>query len=90
MNIERKIEKNGAITDIITLTEEENRAMDKAHEIVAERYKQLGLVQSSYEKESLEYALLGKLRFEGIQDMLSWANTATISNGKSSITRGYC
>lgn len=47
MKIERKIEENGGITDVITLTEEENNAIDEAHKIVAERYKKLGLEQTA-------------------------------------------
>ena len=39
MNIERKIDGNGAITDIITLTNEESAAIDRAYEIVSERFR---------------------------------------------------
>ena len=73
-----------------TITEEENAAIDQAHEIVAERYKQLGMEQTAWEKEHLEYALQGRLRFDGIEGMLNWARTAVISKGKSSTPRGYC
>jgi len=90
MKIERRIEENGAITDVITITDEENAAIDQAHEIVAERYKQLGLEQTAWEKEHLEYVLQGRLRFDGIEGMLNWARTATISTGKRSPLRGYC
>lgn len=80
MKIERRVEENGAITDVITITEEENAAIDQAHEIVAERYKQMGLEQTAWEKEHLEYALQGRLRFDGVEGMLNWARTAVISN----------
>lgn len=90
MTIVRRIEENGAVTDVITITDEENAAIDQAHDIVAERYKQLGLVQSQWEKEHLEYALQGLLRFEGIEGMLNWARTAKISKGKCSTPREYC
>lgn len=90
MKIERRVEENGAITDVITITEEENAAIDQAHEIVAERYKQLGMEQTAWEKEHLEYALQGRLRFDGLEGMLNWARTAVISKGKSSTPRGYC
>lgn len=72
MKIERRVEENGAITDVITITEEENAAIDQAHEIVAERYKQMGLEQTAWEKEHLEYALQGRLRFDGVEGMLNW------------------
>lgn len=42
MTVERKVDENGAITEIITLTEEEKAAVNTAREIVSERYKQLG------------------------------------------------
>lgn len=90
MKIERKIKENGGITDVITLTVEENNAIDEAHKIVAERYKKLGLEQTAWEKEHLEYVLQGHLRFDGIEEMLNWARTANISKGKSSTLRGYC
>ena len=90
LKIERRVEENGAITDVITITEEENAAIDQAHEIVAERYKQMGLEQTAWEKEHLEYALQGRLRFDGLEGMLNWARTAVISKGKSSTPRGYC
>jgi len=90
MTVERRVEKNGAITDIITITDDENAAIDQAHSIVAERYKSLGLEQTAWEKEHLEYAFQGILRFEGVERMLDWARTAIISKGKSSTPRGYC
>lgn len=90
MTIKRKIEANGAITDTIKLTDEENHAIDNAHAIVAARYKELGLEQEAWEKEHLEYALLGILRYEGIAAMLHWAKTAIISSKASGIaSRGY-
>lgn len=51
MTVERKIDENGAVTEIITLTEEENAAVNTACEIVSERYKQLGTEQTAWEKE---------------------------------------
>ena len=42
------------------------------------------------EKEHLKYALQGKLRFDGVEEMLRWANTAAIIKGKGSTLRGYC
>lgn len=90
MQIKRIIEENGAITDVITLSTEENAAIDQAHAIVADRYKELGLEQTTWEKEHLEYALQGRLRFDGIEEMLNWARTAKISIRKSSTPRGYC
>lgn len=90
MTIERRAEKHGAITDIITITDEENAAIDQAHAIVAKRYKDLGLEQTAWEKEHLAYVLQGILRFEGVERMLNWASTAIISKGKSSTPRGYC
>ncbi len=89
MTIERRIEENGAITDVITLTDEENKSLAHAHAIVEARYKELGLEQGLWEKEHLEYALRGLLRFEGVEAMLSWAKTAIIRKGKSSTPRGY-
>lgn len=90
MQIKRIVDENGAITDVITLTAEENAAIDQAHAIVADRYKELGLEQTTWEKEHLEYALQGRLRFDGIEGMLNWARTAKISIRKSSTPRGYC
>ena len=90
MTVERKIDENGAITEIVTMTEEENAAIDRAHEIVAERDKQLGMEQTAWEKEHLEYALQGKLRFDGVEEMLCWAKTVAISKRKGSTLRGYC
>lgn len=90
MTVERNADKNCAVTEIIIMTDEENAAIDRAQEIVAERYKQLGLEQTAWEKEHLKYALQGKLRFDGIEEMLRWAKTAMIGKRKGSIPRGYC
>ena len=90
MTVERKVDENGAVAEIITLTEEENAAVNTAREIVSERYKQLGMERTAWEKEHLEYALRGELRFGGIEEMLHWAKTASIGKGKSSTPRGYC
>lgn len=78
MEIRVEIDKNGARTDHVTLTDEENKAVDEAHKIVAERCKELGLTQSTWETEHLEYYLLGLLRFEGMDSMLHHARTAKI------------
>ncbi len=90
MTVERKADENGAVAEIIIMTDEENVAIDRAHEIVAERYKQLGMEQTAWDKEHLEYALKGKLRFDGVEEMLRWAKTAAISKRKGSTPRGYC
>ncbi len=90
MTVERKADENGAVAEIIIMTDEENVAIDRAHEIVAERYKQLGMEQNAWDKEHLEYALQGKLRFDGVEEMLRWAKTAAISKRKGSTPRGYC
>ena len=47
MTVERNADKNCAVTEIIIMTDEENAAIDRAQEIVAERYKQLGLEQTA-------------------------------------------
>lgn len=90
MTVVRNADKNCAVTEIIIMTDEENAAIDRAQEIVAERYKQLGLEQIAWDKEHLEYALQGKLRFDGVEEMLRWAKTAAISKRKGSTPRGYC
>lgn len=90
MTVERRIEDNGAITDIITLTPEENNAMDEAHEIVSERYAEMELEQTDWEKKMLEYTFQGIIRFEGVEAMLNYARTAIISKGEKAATRGYC
>lgn len=90
MTVERRIEYNGAITDIITLTPEENNAMDEAHEIVSKRYDEMELEQTDWEKKMLEYTFQGIIRFEGVEAMLNYARTAIISKGEKAATRGYC
>ena len=90
MTVERKADENGAVTEIIVMTKEENAAIGRAHKIVAERYKQLGMEQTAWEKEHLKCALQGKLRFDGVEEMLRWANTAATIKGKGSTLRGYC
>ena len=40
------MDENGAVTEIITLTEEESATVNTAREIVSERYKQLGTEQT--------------------------------------------
>ena len=90
MTVERRIEDNGAITDIITLTPEENNAMDEAHEIVSKRYAEMELEQTDWEKKMLEYTFQGIIRFEGVESMLNYARTAIISKGEKAATRGYC
>lgn len=90
MTVERRIEDNGAITDIITLTPEENNAMDEAHEIVSKRYAEMELEQTDLEKKMLEYTFQGIIRFEGVEAMLNYARTAIISKGEKAATRGYC
>ena len=81
--MKEKADENGAVTEIIVMTKEENAAIGRAHKIVAERYKQLGMEQTAWEKEHLKYALQGKLRFDGVEEMLRWANTAAIIKGKA-------
>lgn len=91
MTIERKTDAKGAVTEVIKLTAEENSAINDTHLIVEARYKELGLQQTDWEKEHLEYSLQGLLRYEGIDAMLNWARTAIIRKEKDSSTpRGDC
>lgn len=90
MTVERRIEENGGITDIITLTPEENSAMDEAHEIVSKRYAEMGLEQTDWEKRMLECVFQGIIRFEGVEALLNYARIAIISKGKKEVPRGYC
>ena len=87
MTVERRIEENGAITDIITLTPEENNTIDEAHKIVSNRYSEMGLEQTNWEKKMLEYTFQGMIRFEGVEAMLNYARTAIISKGKKEAPR---
>ena len=91
MKIERRVEENGAITDVIAITEEENAAIDQAHEIVAERYKQMGLEQTAWEKEHLEYAhspgdLEKALAAAGFQKIRLWADGPQHALGRLFLT----
>ena len=90
MTVERRIEENGAIIDIITLTPKENNTIDEAHKIVSNRYSEMGLEQTNWEKKMLEYTFQGIIRFEGVEAMLNYARTAIISKGKKEAPRGYC
>ena len=89
MTITEVRHENGSVTKKIVLSIDENDALEKAHSIVSSRYQALGITQSAWEKEHLEYSLLGILRFEGISNMLTWAKTAKITSGKHQLARGY-
>lgn len=79
----------GATGDVVTFTAEEESALEEAKDIVAARYRELGLDQDQWSEQQLGYMLWGILRFEGIEKMLEWARTAKISQGKQILPRGY-
>ena len=60
MTVERIVNPaTGATKEIIRLTDEENAALDKAHEIIKIRAK---AENAEYDQESIEWWLLGILR----------------------------
>lgn len=70
----------------IELEPQEVAALDEAHQIVAER---AGKEAVQYDKEALEWTLLGLLR-EGktTDEMLEWASNAPLYK-KRQMQRGY-
>ena len=64
MTVERKIDENGAVTEIITLTEEEKAAVNTAREIVSERYKQLGTEQTALKSQGVNAKKCKKIYFD--------------------------
>lgn len=83
MNIERKVDELGRITDVIRLSEEENDAIDLAHSIIAERAALEGMPFTAADKEHHEYMFLGILRYEGIDALLNFARTAKFKKPKN-------
>ena len=90
MKIERKIDELGRTTDAIRLEAEEEKALDLAHSIVAERSNAAGIVFDTADKEYHEWMFLGILRFEGVEALLTFARTAEIGRPKRQRIRGYC
>ena len=87
MTIERSIDnKTGATKDRITLTPEENAAMDTAHEIIKARAE---AENASYVEELVEWWLLRHLRCDGIEKMLEAARTTPFRK-EEPMLRGYC
>lgn len=83
MKIDCITDAQGRTTEKIHLTEEENKAVDMAHEIVAERGKQLGIAWTKEDVEHHEFMFLGILRYEGIEKLLNFARTAPVGRGKT-------
>ena len=76
MEVKTKTDSNWTTTETIILSDEEKEAINEAHEIVVQRYKDMGLIQQPWEKDHLEYRFLGILRYEEIEAMLNFARTA--------------
>lgn len=91
MKITTTYDNNGARTDKIDLTAEEEKAITAAVEIIKNRCIEAGYPKDYKDWDNERWRLLGIMRFEsGINAVLKFANTAEISpyNTKKE-SRGY-
>ncbi len=91
MKITTTYNKNGARTDNIELTAEEEKTITTAVEIIKNRCIDAGYPKDYKDWDNERWRLLGIMRFEGgIDAVLKFANTAEISpfNVKKE-SRGY-
>ena len=87
MTVERTVDKKTGATKVrITMTPEENAAMDNAHEIIKTR---AAAENAAYIEEAVEWWLLRQLRADGIEKMLEMAKITPFARKQPSI-RGYC
>lgn len=87
MKIERNVDmKTGVTKDRVTLTPEEDAAMETAHEIIKAR---AAAEKAAYDEEKVEWCLLGLLRAEGVEKMLERAKTAPFQRRLPKYQTGY-
>lgn len=90
MKIKTIYETNGARTDFIELSSEENKAIDDAITIIKNRCIEAGYPKDYENWNDEQFRLLGILRSDGIDEVLNFARTAQITPYKiPQIIRGY-
>lgn len=62
----------------ISLSDEEQEAMNKAHNIVVEKFAAAGEVYGYETREAVEWCLLGALRIGGIPEMMRYVTETPI------------
>lgn len=66
------------LSNCILLSDEEKEAVNKAHDIVVERFAAAGEVYDYRIRESVEWCLMGALHIGGIEAMMRYAKEAPI------------
>ena len=91
MKITTTYDKNGARTDSVELTSEENDAIGKAIETIKKRCIAAGYPENFKNWDDEFNRLIGIMRFEGgVDAVLKFANQAKIlTYQKNKISRGY-
>lgn len=90
MKIKTFYETNGARTDFIELSSEENKAIDDAIIIIKNRCIETGYPKDYKNWNDEQFRLLGILRVNGVDEVLNFAKTAEITPYKTpQILRGY-
>ena len=58
------------MTETIVLTTEESDALEQCHDILRERYEELGELYDKENQDRCEWWLLGILKFDGIDKLM--------------------
>lgn len=89
MTIERIIGSNGETFDIIKLTDNEMSELNRCHEILRSRFERKGHIYTNEQRELCEWWLQGILRFEGVEKMISMAESAPFHSHSNLVVTGY-
>lgn len=89
MKINRRIGVNGEIFDSIRLSQSDNAAIDRCHEILRKRFEKHGASYDEAQKNMCEWWLLGLLRYEGKQKMIDMAESAPFRSKRKLSVCGY-
>ena len=89
MTIYRSSGKDGAATDRVELSQDEAAAIERAHEIVAERCEAAGVEYGEQQKRWMYWCFLGALRIGGIDELMRYVREAKICRGKKTVYAGY-
>jgi hypothetical protein len=89
MNVSHSFDESGTMLERVELSEEEARAIGKAHEIAVERCAAAGVGYGEKQKEWMYWCLMGALRIGGIDEMMRYVREAKICGEKKTARAGY-
>lgn len=84
-----EVDQNGATIENVTLSDEEELAIEEAHEIVSRRCAEAGVKYAEDQRRLMYWCFMGALRIGGVNELMRYAREAKICGEKKTVYAGY-